>query len=151
MNERREEANENQEQDIRKSTRVRYQPEIYGEWMEDDVLNEALSANSANTTEPTTYKEAVESPENEKWKTALQSEYDYLMKNETWKFVKLSENIDSTCSKWVFTIERSADGSIDRYKARLVVQGYSQKEGIDFEEAFSPQIYFNKNNSNFSQ
>ena len=142
VNERQQEVNENQEQDIRKSSRVRQQPERYGEWLEDDVLNEILYANSANTTEPTTYKEAVESPENEKWKTAMQSEYDSLMKNETWKLVKLPENRDAIGSKWVFKIKRNADGSIDRYKARLVAQGYSQKEGIDFEETFSPVARF---------
>ena len=58
----------------------------------------------------------------------MQSEYDSLMKNETWKLVKLPENRDAICSKWVFKIKRNADGSIDRYKARLVAQGYSQKE-----------------------
>ena len=142
LNERQQEVNENQEQDIRKSSRFRQQPERYGEWLEDDVLNEILYANSANTTEPTTYKEAVESPENEKWKTAMQSEYDSLMKNETWKLVKLPENRDAIGSKWVFKIKRNADGSIDRYKARLVAQGYSQKEGIDFEETFSPVARF---------
>ena len=114
---------------VRKSTIVKHQPERYGEWMEDDVLNEILYANSANTTELTTYKEAVESPENEKWKTAMQSEYDSLMKNETSKLVKLPENRDAIGSKWVFKIRRNADGSIDCY---------SQKEGIDFKETFSP-------------
>ena len=50
VNERQHEVNENQEQYIRKSSRVRQQPERYGDWMEDDVLNEILYANSANTT-----------------------------------------------------------------------------------------------------
>ena len=46
-------------------------------------MNEILYANSDNTTESTTYEVAVESPESEKWKTAMQSEYDSLMKNDT--------------------------------------------------------------------
>ena len=105
-------------------------------------MNEIVYANSAYTTEPTTYEEAVESPESEKWKTAMQSEYVSLMKNDTWKLVKLPENRNTIGCKWVFKIKRNADGSIDRYKARLVAQGYSQKEGIDFEETFSPVARF---------
>ena len=142
VNERQQEINENAKEVLRKSTRVRNQPERYGEWIEDDLMNEILYANSANTTEPTTYEEAVESPESEKWKKAMQSEYDSLMKNDTWKLVKLPENRDTIGCKWVFKIERNADGSIDRYKARLVAQGYTQKEGIDFEETFSPVARF---------
>ena len=110
-------------------------------FVKGSILDETESS-SANTTEPTTYKEAVESPENEKWKTAMPSEYDSLMKNETWKLEKLPENRDAIGSKWVFKIKRNADASIDRHKARLVAQGYSQKEGIDFEETFSPVARF---------
>ena len=65
MNERQKEVNENQEQVVRKTDRVRNQPDRYGEWIEDNILNEILYANSANTTEPTTYKEALESLESE--------------------------------------------------------------------------------------
>lgn len=51
---------------------------------------------------------------------------------------KLPHNQRAIGTKWVFKIKRRADGSIDKYKARLVTKGFKQKHGIDYPEIFSP-------------
>jgi hypothetical protein len=75
-----------------------------------------------------------------KWKQALEEEYNSLISNETWKLVPPPEGCHVIGSKWVIKIKRDADGNVDRHKARLVAQGYSQTPRIDYEEVFSPDI-----------
>ena len=58
----------------------------------------------------------------------------------TWKVVKLPPGRKKVGNKWVFTIKYTPTGLVDRHKARLVAQGFSQKQGIDYEETFSPTL-----------
>ena len=88
--------------------------------------------------EPTTYKEALQCPDASKWKVAIQAEYDALMENGTWRLAKLPKGRKAIACKWVFKIKRQADGSIERYKARLCAKGFSQVEGVDYNETFAP-------------
>ena len=64
-------------------------------------------------------------------------EYQSIMKNDVWKVVPGSEGKSVVNSKWIYKIKHAADGSIDKYKARFVARGFSQKEGIDYEETFA--------------
>ena len=60
------------------------------------------------------------------------------MKNDVWDIVPKLENKSVVSSKWIYNIKHAADGSIEKYKARFVARGFSQKEGIDYEDTFSP-------------
>ena len=90
--------------------------------------------------EPSCYQEAVDDANSEVWKKAMEEEMDSLTKNNTWDLVELPEGRSVVGCKWVFKLKRKVDGSIERYKVRLVAKGYSQGEGIDFHEIFSPVV-----------
>ena len=66
-----------------------------------------------------------------------------LKKNETWDLTLLPEGKRSVGSKWVFTIKYNVDGSVERYKARLVARGFTQTYGLDYEETFAPVAKLN--------
>jgi hypothetical protein len=68
----------------------------------------------------------------------MTEEYQSIIKNDVWEIVSRSKSKDVVSSKWLFKIKHAADGSIEKYKARFVAHGFSQKEGIDYEEMFSP-------------
>jgi histone deacetylase 1/2 len=79
----------------------------------------------------------VEAMQNSSWEKAMDVEYTTLMKNKTWHLVPPEQGRNIIDCKWVYKIKRKADGSIDRYKARLVVKGFKQCYGIDYEDTFS--------------
>ena len=70
----------------------------------------------------------------------MSEELDALQQNNTWSLVPRPVNANIVGSKWVYRTKFKEDGSIDKYKARLVAQGYTQIPGLDFEETFSPVI-----------
>jgi hypothetical protein len=69
---------------------------------------------------------------------AMMEEYHSIIKNDVWEIVPRPKNKDVVSSKWLYKIKHVAHGSIEKYKARFVAHGFSQKEGIDYEETFSP-------------
>lgn len=85
--------------------------------------------------ESSCYEKAKDS---EDWQLAMDEEMKALMKNETWDLVPRTGSVHPITCKWVYKLKRKAAGSIDRFKARLVARGFSQKYGEDFEETFSP-------------
>ncbi|GJV07590.1 ribonuclease H-like domain-containing protein [Tanacetum coccineum] len=71
---------------------------------------------------------------------AINNEMDALLRNNTWDIIDLPKNRKAIGSKWIFMIKYKSSGEIDRYKARLVAQGFGQKERINYEETFSPVV-----------
>ena len=85
--------------------------------------------------EPTNVEEALS---HQSWKEAMIEEYNSILKNDVWDVVPRPKNKSVVSSKWLFKIKHASDGCIEKYKARFVAQGFSQKEGIDYEETFAP-------------
>jgi hypothetical protein len=77
---------------------------------------------------------------NKNWKAAMDAEILALNKNQIWSLVPPRKGSNIIDCMWVFKIKRKADGSIDRYKGRLVAKGYKQRYAIDYEGTFSPVV-----------
>ncbi|GJT04608.1 ribonuclease H-like domain-containing protein [Tanacetum coccineum] len=78
------------------------------------------------------------------WTDAMNSEMNALLRNDTWDFIDLHKDIKAIGSKCIFNKKYKSSGEIDRYKARLVAQGFGQYEGIDYEEIFSLVVKMSK-------
>jgi hypothetical protein len=72
------------------------------------------------------------------WDTTMNEEYRSLMTNDTWDLVPLPKRRKLVRCKWVYRTKYASDGSVKRYKAQLVAKGFSQVEGFDYNETFSP-------------
>uniref|UniRef100_A0A2N9H9Q2 Integrase catalytic domain-containing protein n=1 Tax=Fagus sylvatica TaxID=28930 RepID=A0A2N9H9Q2_FAGSY len=113
--------------DIRRSTRVRAPPSHLSDYHCYFAL--------ATLHEPHTYREASTNP---LWQQAMADELDALHKTHTWDMTTLPPGKSAVGCKWVYKIKTRADGSVERYKARLVARGFTQEYGIDYEETFAP-------------
>jgi hypothetical protein len=70
----------------------------------------------------------------------MDHEFNALLKNETWHLVPRKIGANIIDCKWVYKVKKKADGSIDRYKTRLVAKGFKQHYGIDYDDTFSPVV-----------
>uniref|UniRef100_A0A2N9FEK0 Reverse transcriptase Ty1/copia-type domain-containing protein n=1 Tax=Fagus sylvatica TaxID=28930 RepID=A0A2N9FEK0_FAGSY len=88
-------------------------------------------------TEPPSYKVAVQFPQ---WCTAMQEKYDALQRQGTWSLVSSPPSKNIVGCKWVYKLKHNSDGSISRYKAKLVAKGFHQQYGVDYAKTFSPVV-----------
>jgi len=106
---------------------------------ENDEEEEVVEfAGLASGADPHNYAQAMKCPDAHLWKKACEEEYQMHLENGTWELVKLPPGRKAIGSGWVFKVKRKADGSIERYKARFVAKGYSQRPGLDYTEVFAP-------------
>lgn len=121
--------------DVRRSGRVRRQPA----WFDCYELAEtALCAENFVEDIPSSVEELRKRSDWPEWEAAIADEKASLVKNKTWTLTSLPPGKNLIDSKWIFKIKHNDVGGIDRYKARLVARGFSQRKGFDYDSTYSP-------------
>jgi hypothetical protein len=110
-------------------------PDRYG-------FNFTFAGNTEALREPASYKEATESKDREKWIIAMTEEYQSMLSLGVWELTELPSGQRAIGCKWVYKLKKDSSGDVCRYKARLVLKGFSQRENIDYKELFSPVTRF---------
>ena len=118
---------------LRRSARIRQEPDRY---------SHLLMLLSSEQQDPCSVAEAKSSYDHARWVKAMEREMQSLHRNKVWALVEPPPNRKVIGSKWVFKRKVNANGEVERHKARLVAQGFSQKYGLDYEETFSPVVRF---------
>jgi hypothetical protein len=120
-------------QEQRRSDRTRQPPMRYG-----FLVSENNDVIVVDKNEPTSYQEAINGPDSEKWLEAMKSEIQSMYDNQVWNLIEPSDGLKTIGCKWVFKKKTDMDGNVHTYKARLVAKGFRQTHGIDYDETFSP-------------
>ncbi|GJW15791.1 putative RNA-directed DNA polymerase [Tanacetum coccineum] len=108
--------------------------------LDEDVHPELPYVLLTDGGEPECYAEAMEDEHKKEWFDAMQDEMKSLYENNTFELTKLPKGKRALKNKWVYKLKTEEYTPRPRYKARLVVKGFSQKKGIDFDEIFSPVV-----------
>lgn len=91
--------------------------------------------------EPRTYQEALNGPDAKKWEAAILEEIDAHNKNKTWFKSDIPKDRKPISCRWVFKVKH-VPGEKDRFKARIVARGFTQCEGVDYEETYAPVVRY---------
>ncbi|GJU05972.1 zinc finger, CCHC-type containing protein [Tanacetum coccineum] len=84
------------------------------------------------------FDEVMKSQDVANWKEAINDEMDSIMGNNTWVLANLPPGCKPLGCKWIFNIKLKVDRTIEKFKARLVIQGFKQKSGIDYFDTYAP-------------
>ena len=93
--------------------------------------------------EPENYYKVKNDPYEKEWRIAMNDEISSLERNGTWKLISKEEipkDRRLIKCKWVYKIKQGPDGDLDKFKARLCAKGFTQIEGVDYDEVFSPVL-----------
>ncbi|EGU73768.1 hypothetical protein FOXB_15720 [Fusarium oxysporum f. sp. conglutinans Fo5176] len=99
-----------------------------------------LVSRDIDQSEPRTFREAMQGVHGKLWWGRLKDEHGSLVENGVWTLVTLPPGRKALRGKWVFKLKRGENGQVLRYKARFVVRGFEQREGIDFNETFASVV-----------
>lgn len=91
----------------------------------------------SNIIEPQSHVDTIDQPQ---WKEAMDNEYNALLQNNTWRLVTRHNRQNIVGCKWVFKVKQKSDGTVDRYKTRLVAKGFKKRYGIDYADTFSSVV-----------
>ncbi|GJW16879.1 retrovirus-related pol polyprotein from transposon TNT 1-94 [Tanacetum coccineum] len=124
-------------------TQVNHVPEVIAPNEHDTPHTEDVEGNhdlinTEGTQEQNNLKKVSEALKHLGWVDAMQEELNQFCRNKVWTLVPLPYGKIAISSKWVFRNKKDKDGIVTKNKARLVAQGYSQEEGIDYDETFAP-------------
>lgn len=103
----------------------------------DDTVTYAYQIVPTAPVEPSSYTDASRHPS---WKATMDDEIAALYRNGTWRLVPPRPGLNIIDNKWVFKLKYKADGTVYRHKARLVAKGFKQREGMDYDDTFSPVV-----------
>ena len=88
--------------------------------------------------DPVTFSQAMNDVNSNKWLEAMKDKLKSMVQNEVWDLVELPEGHQKVGCKCVFKTKRDSRGNLECYKARLVSKGFTQKDGVNYKETFSP-------------
>ncbi|KAL5815400.1 hypothetical protein ACOSQ4_026041 [Xanthoceras sorbifolium] len=119
---------------LRRSTRTKRSaiPSDYVVYLQESDYNVGAE------NDPESFSQAMSCKESKLWYNAMIDEMSSMKSNKVWDLVELPNGAKAIGCKWVFKTKKDSLGNIERYKARLVAKGFTQKEGIDYTETFSP-------------
>ena len=104
--------------------------------LEDELSLYALLA-SNNSDDPTSYSEAINSPNKDEWHASMLSEINDLNKLNTWELVELPKGRTAVKGRWVYKTKRDPYGKLIKFKSRWVAKGFKQVLGLDYDDTFS--------------